>query len=97
MLAVISGNKSIVEIFLSQGAEVNLKSLKGETSLDWAMQAVEEFDSTEAKAGREIVDVIRKTVGEDGSKKDKVAIKEIADLLRKHGGKTGKELKAEGK
>ena len=97
MLAVMSGNKSIVELFLSKGAEVNLKSLKGETSLDWAMQAVEEFDSTEAKSGREIVDVIRKTVGEDGSNKDKIAIKEIADLLRKHGGKTKKELEAEGK
>jgi len=29
--------------------------------------------------------------------KDKAAKKEIADLLRKHGGKTGEELKAEGK
>ena len=28
---------------------------------------------------------------------DKAAKKEIADLLRKHGGKTGEELKAEGK
>ena len=28
---------------------------------------------------------------------DKVAKNEIADLLRKHGGKTGEELKAEGK
>ena len=28
---------------------------------------------------------------------DKVARKEITDLLRKHGGKTGEELKAEGK
>ncbi len=30
-------------------------------------------------------------------KKEKAAKKEIADLLRKHGAKTGKELKAEGK
>ena len=29
--------------------------------------------------------------------KDKAAKKETADLLRKHGGKTGEELKAEGK
>ena len=31
------------------------------------------------------------------AKAKKKAYKEIADLLRKHGGKTGEELKAEGK
>ena len=36
-------------------------------------------------------------VSEDDSPEDKAAKKEIADLLRKHGGKTGEELKAEGK
>ena len=34
---------------------------------------------------------------EDDSPGDKAKKKEIADLLRKHGGKTGEELKAEGK
>ena len=29
--------------------------------------------------------------------KDKISMKDTADLLRKHGGKTGEELKAEGK
>ena len=36
-------------------------------------------------------------VDEDDSPEDKAVKKEIADLLRKHGGKTGEELKAEGK
>ena len=34
---------------------------------------------------------------EDDSPEVKAAKKETADLLRKHGGKTGEELKAEGK
>jgi ankyrin repeat protein len=36
-------------------------------------------------------------VSEDDLPEDKAAKKETADLLRKHGGKTGEELKAEGK
>ena len=37
------------------------------------------------------------SVNEDVPPEDKAANKETADLLRKHGGKTGRELKAEGK
>jgi hypothetical protein len=37
------------------------------------------------------------TVSEEDSPEVQAADKEIADLLRKHGGKTGEELKAEGK
>jgi len=56
--------KEIYELLIANGADVNAKTDRGRTPLDWT--------------------IMRKHP-------------EIADLLRKHGGKTGEELKAEGK
>ena len=51
--------------------------------------------------GVEVVSSNSYVRNEDGSlrvkKVNKTEIKEVVELLRKHGGKTGEELKAEGK
>ena len=52
--------------------------------------------NAESEGGHTPVDWAE-SVNDPHSPKDKAAKKEIADLLRKHGGKTGKELKVEGK
>ena len=62
--AANGGRKEIVEILITEGADVNAKGADGGTPLDLAIR----YDETDT-----------------------------ADLLRKHGGKTGEELKAEGK
>ena len=62
-LAAMGGHKEIVELFITNGADLNAKGFGG-TPLDWAI----EWGETKT-----------------------------ADLIRKHGGKTGEELKAEGK
>ena len=61
---IVFGHKEIAELLIAKGADVNAKSVHGDTPLDWAIR------------GKHA---------------------ETADLLRKHGGKTGEELKAEGK
>ena len=58
----MAGHKEIIELLIAAGADVNAKTKRGETPLDWAKK-----------------------------------YPETADLLRKHGGKTGEELKTEGK
>ena len=62
--AAKAGHIEAVKQHLAAGADVNAKTMRGETPLGWAIK--------------------RKHT-------------ETADLLRKHGGKTGEELKAEGK
>jgi ankyrin repeat protein len=59
-----ASTKEIAELLIAKGADVNAKTKRGDTPLDWAIK----YKRTET-----------------------------ADLLRKHGGKTGEELKAEGK
>jgi ankyrin repeat protein len=67
--AASEGNIEAVKQHLAAGADVNAKTMHGDTPLDRAIR---------------------------NPFKDKNKA-EIADLLRKHGGKTGEELKAEGK
>jgi len=95
--AVYYGHKEIVELLITKGAEVNAKDNNGWTPLHLA-----------AENGRKQVAELLIANGADVNAKDNngwtplhLAVDgghtETADLLRKHRGKTGEELKAEGK
>jgi len=96
--AAVEGNIEAVKQHLAGGLDVNVKEDRyGRTPLHYA-----------AKAGhKEIVELLISkgadvnAKGEDGGTPLDGAISrkhtETANLLRKHGGKTGEELKAEGK
>ena len=95
--AVAYDYKEISVLLIAKGADVNAKDGKfGGTPLHYAAGGHKEILELLIAAG---ADVNVKAV--DGETPLDLAIKkkhpEIADLLRKHGGKTGEELKAEGK
>ena len=106
--AAMEGHKKIAELLIANGADVNMKSSSlGRTPLQHAAQLghkkiAELFIAkgadvnAKSEGGHTPVDWAE-SVNDSHSPKDKAAKKEIADLLRKHGGKTGAELKAEGK
>ena len=91
------GHMEIAELLIDNGADVNVKSGFGQTPLHWAA----------GNEGRQVAELLI-AKGADVNAKDDYgntpldrAIQfkkpETADLLRKHSGKTGEELKAEGK
>ena len=92
--AAYTGNIEAIKQHLAAGTDVNAKNEWGGTPLHFAT-----FGSH-----KEVVELLI-AKGADVNEKDDVGDtpvdwadnKEIADLLRKHGGKTGAELKAEGK
>ena len=94
--AALKGHKEIAELLLASGADVNAKDkTRGGTPLHYAA----------IRGHKEIAELLI-TKGADVNAKDDdgeppldwaMQHPEIADLLRKHGGKTGEELKAEGK
>jgi ankyrin repeat protein len=95
--AVRKGNKEIAELLITAGADLNAKDRNGSTPLKLA-----------AAWGYEEISELLIAKGADLNAKDKnyrtpldwsinQKNKSITDLLRKHGGKTGEELKAEGK
>jgi cytohesin len=96
--AAANGHKEIAELLIAKGADVNAETKDGFTPLylpaaNGHKEIVELFIAkgadVNAKDNR-----LRKTPLDLA---DNEGQKEIADLLRKHGGKTGEELKAEGK
>jgi cytohesin len=95
--AAQQGHKEVVELLIGKGADVNLKRRGGKTPLHLA-----------AQNGHKDVTELLIAKGADVNAKDDYGSTsldwangygrtETADLLRKHGGKTGEELKAEGK
>jgi len=91
--AAFSGRTEVAELLITKGADVNAKGLDGWTALLGAAMA----------GHKEIAELLIKN-GADVNAKYNDGITPLdwangttADLLRKHGGKTGEELRAEGK
>ena len=105
--ATSQGNKEVAGLLIAEGAKMDSKTRQGWTALFMATlgshkEIVELLISNGADVnakndkGWTPLDLVE-TVSEEDSPEVQAADKEIADLLREHGGKTGEELKAEGK
>jgi ankyrin repeat protein len=100
--AAWNSHKEIAELLISKGADVNAKGDADWTPLHWATEGghketVELLIAKGADVNAKISGgwtVLDEVTHPDNPNKNKA---QIADLLRKHGGKTAKELKAEGK
>ena len=84
--------KEIAELLIGNGADVNAKNDGGSTPLNIAT----------AQGHKEIVELlifngVDVNAFDPQVREKSIEIYEVADILRKHGGKTGEELKAEGK
>ena len=95
--AAYKGNIEAVKQHLDAGADVNAKGYRERTPLHYAAHGGQkEIAELLIAAGADVNAKI-----EDGrtplDRAEETNNKETADLLRKHGGKTGAELKAEGK
>ena len=84
--------KEIIELLIAKGADVNAKEQDGYTPLHLARRGHKEIVELLISAGADV-----NAKEDDGDTPLDYANDEIANLLRKHGGKTGEELKAEGK
>ena len=93
-----TGNIEAVKQHLAAGTDVNAKTGSGWTPLHYAAR----------EGHKEITDLLLSNGADVNAKNDEGGTpldwaeccadkKETVDLLRKHGGKTGEELKAEGK
>ena len=103
-LAAGIANKKIADLLIEKGANINSRDKRGLTPLDYAVEGEEMSDAFSEISNMKGVEVVSSNSyvrNEDGSlrekKVNKIEIKEVVELLRKHGGKTGEELKAEGK
>jgi len=96
--AALYGHKEVVELLITVGADVNAKEKYEKTPLHHATRAgYYEIVKMLIAAGADVnaKNIARKTPLDRAVKFNVTT--ETADLLRKHGGKTGEELKAEGK
>ena len=96
--ATQEGNIKAVKQAIADGTDVNARNSMGRTPLHYAA----------SRGHKEVVELLIAAGAEDVNAKTKGGLTsldfailrkhpETADLLRKHGGKTGEELKAEGK
>ena len=99
--AAFKGDKEIAELLIAKGADVDAMDDNGDTPLNWAAAGGhKEIAELLIASGADV-----NVKGVDGETALDIATDpenpnapaEIADFLRKHGGKTGKELKASGK
>ena len=91
-VAVAYGSKGIVELLIFNGVDVNAKNDGGSTPLNIAT----------AQGHKETVELlifngVDVNAFDPQVREKSIETHEVADILRKHGGKTGEELKAEGK
>jgi ankyrin repeat protein len=92
--AALKGHEEILELLIAEGADVNARDNYKWTPLNYA-----------AHGGHKEIAELLITAGADVNARDKdgktpfdvASNDETAELLRKHGGKTKKELEAEGK
>ena len=111
-IAAQTGHKEVSELLIIKGADVNAKDRDDGSPLHhaafWGRKEVVELlidKGANVNAKDDIygtpLDLAERdredSANKDDSPEDKADKKETADLLRKHGGKTGEELKAEGK
>ena len=109
--AAIRGHKEFLELLIANGADVNAKNEDGMTPLHCtAVGTSLNYLSREGRYGMDHKEITELLIAkgadvnaqdEDGETPvdwaDRRNQTAIATLLRKHGGKTGEELKAEGK
>ena len=93
--AATFGQKEVAELLIDSGADVNVKDAIGQTPLHGA--AVWGHKEVAEQLISKGADVNAKLKGGETPLDLTSLHPETADLLRKHGAKTAKELKAEGK
>ena len=104
--AVSSGKKEVAALLIDKGADVNGKIAMGFTALHNAAGngryeiielLIEKGADVNEKNDSGITPLDMSEVSAGRDEETELDYKEVDDLLRKHGGKTGEELKAEGK
>ncbi len=101
-IAAQSGHKEIAEQLIEAGVNIDESNNGNQTPLHKAaFYGMDKIVNILIQKGAKVNPVIQSTVSFNGMTPVDFAIRQnklkTVDLLRKHGGKTGEELKAEGK